>query len=248
MGWRANWLADRLSQEFCTRHAAHLHPVVLAEKEALSEIGTSPAYLYFPISCGIVQLSELESGASTAVSITGWDGVVNLESLFGATNALWTNIVVNRGTVVKLPLREVREEFSVNAEFRATAMRGLHYRMIQLSQIATCYQHHSIEQKLCRWLLTVQDHAGGDVIQLTHQTIASQLGLRREAVSVAARALQEQQLIRNARGNITVMDRIGLELCSCECYHSLRRERGRLRPIESNARLFEDHYSGLRAA
>jgi CRP-like cAMP-binding protein len=149
---------------------------------------------------------------------------------------------------VKLPLREVREEFAANAEFRAAAMSGLHYRMLQLSHIATCYQHHSIEQKLCRWLLTVQDHAGGDVIHLTHQAIASQLGLRREAVSVATRALQDQQLIKNVRGNITVMDRIGLEVCSCECYRSIERERSRLRPIKPGAHLFEHHYSSLHAA
>ena len=227
--WRDNWLAFRLSPEFCANNEALLRPIAVTPREVLCEAGQAPSHVYFPIDCGTVQLLELKTGASTEISMTGCESLVNLELLFGASHSMWSTVVLNTGSVLRLPLKAVRDEFDSNAVFRAAVFASLQFRLFQTGQMAVCYQQHSIEQEICRWLLTAHDHIGGDVIHVTHQAIGAQMGLRREAVTVAALGLQNQHLIGNVRGSISIIDRGGLERRACECYHNIARERNRLR-------------------
>jgi hypothetical protein len=54
------------------------------------------------------------------------------------------------------------------------------------------------------------------------------LGVRRNTVSVEAHAVQEAGLIRYRHGNITILNRDGLEDCACECYSVIREETDKL--------------------
>jgi CRP-like cAMP-binding protein len=100
--------------------------------------------------------------------------------------------------------------------------------MTQMAQVAVCNRHHSIAQQLCRCLLIHLDRLGGDEIVMTHEAIASMLGVRREGITETALKLQAAGLIRYARGRITVLDRSGLEQRACECYGVVSNEYRRL--------------------
>jgi hypothetical protein len=53
---------------------------------------------------------------------------------------------------------------------------------------------------------------------VTHEFLAFMLGVRRVGITVAAGALQRQRLIEYHRGELTVLDRPGLEAAACTCY------------------------------
>jgi len=91
-----------------------------------------------------------------------------------------------------------------------------------------CNRRHSIDQQLCRWLLLSLDRLGSDELTMTHEVLASTLGVRREGITEAARKLHNAGLINYRRGRITVIDRIGVEAYCCECYGVVRSEYDRL--------------------
>lgn len=100
--------------------------------------------------------------------------------------------------------------------------------MTQMSQTAVCNRHHSVEQQLCRWLLLTLDRLPSNELIMTHELVASMLGVRREGITETAGKLQKAGLIRYRRGHITVLDRIGLEAKACECYGVVKKELDRL--------------------
>src|SRR5947209_13567393 len=92
----------------------------------------------------------------------------------------------------------------------------------QISQTAVCNRLHSVEQRLCRWLLLTHDRVRSAELLLTQEFIANMLGGRRESVTKAAGRLQQAGLIRYVRGHITILDRQGLEAASCDGYQAVK--------------------------
>lgn len=75
-----------------------------------------------------------------------------------------------------------------------------------------------IEGRLARQLLMRQDRTNADTLHDTHESLARMLDIRRVSVTVAAGELQRNVLIAYRRGEIQVLDRIGLLAKACSCY------------------------------
>jgi hypothetical protein len=106
----------------------------------------------------------------------------------------------------------------------------------QIAQTAACNRHHSLDQRLCRWLLLSLDRMEGSDVGMTQELISNMLGVRREGVTAAAQQLQKLGLILCTRGHIAVLDRRGLEQRACECYAVVRREYERMLPHHAEPR------------
>ena len=100
----------------------------------------------------------------------------------------------------------------------------LHTLIVVLSQSGACNRFHTIQQRLCRWLLTSQDRARSSEIQSTQEPLSQTLGVNRGSASQAASALQRAGLISYRRGRITILDRARLEAAACECYRTVKGE------------------------
>ena len=57
------------------------------------------------------------------------------------------------------------------------------------------------------------------------------LGVSRPSVAVSAAALHKAGLINYHRGEMSIVDRAGLEKAACECYGVIRGQFDRLRDI-----------------
>jgi len=113
---------------------------------------------------------------------------------------------------------------------QALLLRYTQALLTQMAQTLLCNRHHSLEQQFCRWLLQLFDRLPSNKLAITHELIASTLGVRRGGVSEAAGVLRKAGLINYQRGCITLLDRTALEARVCECYAVVRKEFDRLLP------------------
>jgi CRP-like cAMP-binding protein len=121
-----------------------------------------------------------------------------------------------------------KQELARSASLRTVMLHYAHAFFNQVAQSAACNHFHPIQQRCCRWLLMTHDRMQSDEFLLTQEFLAMMLGVQRTGVTAAASAVQREGLIRYRRGNVTILDRRGLERRSCECYGVSKREFDRL--------------------
>ena len=213
----ARWLPD-------------LEPVSMPLGEVLYESGATLSHVYFPTSAIVSLLYVMENGASAEIAVVGNEGVVGISLFMGGESTPSRAVVQSAGHGVRLPATAMKEEFARSGPVMHVMLRYTQALITQMSQTAVCNRHHSLDQQLCRWLLLSLDRLEGNELNMTQELIANMLGVRREGVTEGALKLQQAGLIRYARGRITVLDRIGMEKRTCECYAVVKREYERLLP------------------
>jgi hypothetical protein len=139
--------------------------------------------LYFPTTVLVSLVYTTVDGKTAAMGLIGNDGVVGVPLLLGVPTP---------------PLGVQR-----------ALLRALQALLTQVAQTAVCNQRHTLEQRLCRWLLFIRDRVPSDEVLITHEGLAQIVGAYRESVTVVAGHLQAAGFIRAARGSITILDRPG---------------------------------------
>ena len=137
-------------------------------------------------------------------------------------------VVQAAGGAFRIKVKTALEAFARGGPLQSLLLRYTYAVLIQASQTAVCNRLHSVEQRLCRWLLLSHDLVRSDELQMTQEYLSHILGGRRESVTVAAGCLQNADLIRYSRGNIRILNRRGLEAIVCECYRVVKLESDRL--------------------
>jgi CRP-like cAMP-binding protein len=200
-----------------------LEYIKLQRGRPLYKLGEPIRHVFFP-TYGIVSLLYFsESGASAELGVVGSEGLVGLGVLLGAKTATDHAVVQATGSAYRMPAIDAKATFAEGGEFQVQALRFAQVIMLQVSQTAVCNLLHSVEQHLCRWLLLCLDRLHRNEITMTHELIATMLGVRRQGVTEAAMKLQKRKIITYVRGHITVLDRARLEDCSCECYSLVKK-------------------------
>jgi CRP-like cAMP-binding protein len=216
-----NILASLPEKDFA-RLQPHAEVTALTQGNTLYEPNEFINYVYFPNDAVISLISISESGATIEVGMIGNEGIVGLPIILGETTMLYRATVQIPGNAVRIPAELVKKEFKYQSELHKQLLRYTYTLLTQVSQSAVCNRFHTVEKRLCRWLLVTHDRVKCDDLQLTQELLALMLGTRRAGVSVAAGILQKAGLIRYSRGHIKILDRTGLESATCECYHIIK--------------------------
>jgi CRP-like cAMP-binding protein len=209
---------------------ALLQPLSLTLDQVLSESGQAMTHAYFPVTAIVSLMYVTEDGASTEVAVVGNEGLVGTPLFLGGGSTPSRVVVRNAGQALRLPAAAIRAAFESDPAVTAVLLRYTQALITQMAQTAVCNRHHTIDQRLCRWLLLSLDRLQGNELTVTQGLIADALGVRREGITEATMTLQRAGLIRTSRGHVEVLDRHGLEQRSCECYAVVQREYDRLMP------------------
>jgi CRP-like cAMP-binding protein len=197
-------------------------PVSLPHKQVLYEAGAPIDHLYF-IEQGIASaLTSMANGTTIEVGMIGLEGVAGLPALLGGDTSTQQIIIQVPGNALQIGAAAGKLAVEESASFRRLVFRYTRAFLNTSAQTAACNRLHSVEQRCARWLLMSHDRVQEDVIPLTHDFFASMLGVRRAGVTETVGELQRSGLIRNHRGQVTIIDRDGLESVACECYRADR--------------------------
>ncbi len=195
-----------------------LDQVDLAQEQLLHAAGQDIGHVYFPVSSIVALECPLEDGSSAEFALTGREGIVGISCFTGKATTTYSATVLCEGSAWRVPARVMKALFEENGHLRRLVLHYMQALMTDAAQKVVCIRRHSIEQQLCRTLLACLDRKDQAQLVLTQDLIARTMGVRREAVTLAAQKLQAAGLIAYARGHITVLRRAGIEALSCECY------------------------------
>src|SRR5512132_1247635 len=212
----------------------HLELMPLPLGSALYESGDQQGYVVFPTNSIVSLLYVMEDGASAEIAVVGNEGVVGIALFMGGETTPSRAVVQSAGYGYRLRAGTLKSEFGQGGELQHLLLRYTQALITQMAQTAVCNRHHAVEQQLCRWLLLSLDRLASSELTMTQELIANMLGVRREGVTEAAGKLQDAGLIRYHRGKITVLDRVGLEARTCECYQVVKTEFDRLLPYSAS--------------
>jgi CRP-like cAMP-binding protein len=224
-----NHLLAALPRREYARLRPHLEAVPLALEAVLHRPGEPIKHVYFPTRGVLSQLVVVEKGGTIEVGMVGREGLAGLPILLGAEATPVCCVVQMAGEALRMKAEVFRDQVGPGSPLHDVALRYTHAFVAQVSQSAACNSLHPAAKRCCRWLLMTHDRAGGDRFPLTHALLAGMLGVRRATVTNVARLLRTAQLIRYRRGEVTVLDRAGLESAACECYRIVQAEFDRLR-------------------
>jgi len=218
-----NYLIELLPRADRRRLLAICEPVQLVLAEVLCEPGKPTRHVYFPIE-GFISLVALVDGSpSVEVGMVGREGMLGAQVVLGVTTAPLHALVQGAGAAWRIGTSAFRRELAGSKALQRGLNHYLYVLMAQQAASAACLRFHMTGQRLARWLLMSQDRAHSDSFHVTHEFLAYMLGMRRVGITAAASALQRSGLIEYHRGELTVLDRSGLEAAACSCYAADRK-------------------------
>ena len=218
-----NHLIELLPRAERARLMAVAEPFDLAFSSVLCEPGSPTRHVYFPTDGFISLVAPVPDHPGVEVGMIGSEGMVGAYVALDVGVAPLHAVVQGAGSALRVAKRAFLIELSRSRVLRSTVHRYLYVSMAQLATASACLRFHEIEPRLARWFLMSQDRAHADTFHVTQEFLAYMLGVRRVGITAAASGLKRDRLIDYRRGEVTVLDRAGLEVAACTCYAANRK-------------------------
>jgi CRP-like cAMP-binding protein len=213
-----NQLINLLPALHKRRLLALCEPVQLVLSEVLCKPGQLMRHVYFPTSGFISLVVMADDHSGLEVGMVGREGMLGAPLALGMLTAPLRALVQGPGAAWRLARAPFQRELARSPPLQRILHRYVCVLLGQLAASAGCIRYHKTGPRLARWLLMMQDRAQSQHFRVTHEFLAYMLGMRRVGITQAANALQAQGLIEYHRGELSVLDRPGLEAAACSCY------------------------------
>ncbi len=220
----ANRLLAALPAKEYTLLLPKLEEISLTYAETIYEYGNIIRHVYFLNSGMVSLLTRVAEGNILEIGFVGNEGMVGLPVFLGVKTSSNHVIVQANGTALRIKTKDFLKECGRGGSLPKLLQRYIHALLMQISQRAACTHFHLIEERLVCLLLIMHDQMKADKFRITQECLSKMLGVRREAVNKSATNLQQNGLISYSRGNISILNRAGLEAAACRCYFIVKKE------------------------
>jgi CRP-like cAMP-binding protein len=206
------------------RLAAKMERVDLKRGAVVYRANQKIGHVYFPEDAVVAMVDTLDDGRTVEVGLVGHEGMVGINVFLGTIATPDKAVVQLPGAALRMSSRDLRKAVRFGSPLQRVLLQYTQVALAVISQSVACSQHHRVEQRLARWILTMDQYAHPHELVMSHTSMAAMLGARRSGISIAASHLQALGLMRYRRGHIVVLDRKGLEEQSCECYRFIEKQ------------------------
>ena len=206
----------------------HIERVTYKLSDSIIKPNRPMTHVVFPETCLASLVIVLESGSTVEAASVGREGMAGIPPLMAVGTTPMQTVIQVPGDAIRIPIPPVKELFDQKSTFHSLILRYAHTLFVAASQSAACNRKHQVHERLARWLLASSDGIGRDDVNITHEFLATMLGVRRSGVTEGMAALESSKLIETKRGAIRIVDRPGMQRASCECYRSITNEFERL--------------------
>jgi CRP-like cAMP-binding protein len=200
----------------------HLKLLHVEQRKVLFEAGDEVHTCYFPLTAIISLVIVLQNGDTVESAMVGCDGVVSAASALDGQISLSKGVVQLSGDIMICPANALKAAALQSPTLLSVLLRHEQTLFAQAQQSTACMANHTIESRLCRWLLRARDLARSDTLLFTQEYLAEMLGVRRTSVTTIAHTLQQAGMIQYARGKIRFLDVQAVQDTACECYEAVR--------------------------
>jgi len=214
----ANRLLGALPARTRQRFIGDCERINLEFAAVLCESGDAIRHVYFPLGGFISVVTALDEHSRLEVGIVGSEGMLGICLALGVDIAPQHALVQGAGGALRMSAATFQRHCRQSDSLRQVLHRYLYVLLRQLAQTAACTHYHVVESRLARWLLMTRDRAHSDKFHITHEFLSYMLGVRRVGITEAASALHARGLIEYSRGEIAILDGVGLETAACRCY------------------------------
>jgi CRP-like cAMP-binding protein len=197
-----------------------LEPVALHAGQVLQEFDQDPGHLYFPNSALIALQQRQRDGSIAEVALVGCDGVVGAHLVFGADATMARAVVLTAGTAQRCTVSAFQQAVEADSVAMHATLQYLQYLVKHMAVTALCNRHHTPVQKLSRRVLEVLDRLPGAATVPEEVCLG---GVAATALPTAHEALQQlcaTGAVRLQAGEVSVLQRSGIERQVCSCYPS----------------------------
>ena len=216
----ANRLLDRLPAAEFQRLLPSLETISLPQGYELCNQDDPMSHVYFPTSGVCSVISATDEGRVVEAATIGNEGMIGIPVMLGLDFSPSRAISQVSGAALRMPASAFVKALEPAGPLDTIMRKYIAFSLRYAYQTVACNALHSVEERMCRWLLMTHDRVGKDDFVLTQEFLAEMLGVRRQSVSVVAGILQAAGFITYRRGVMNIVNREGLEAGSCECYES----------------------------
>ncbi len=115
-------------------------------------------------------------GGMVEVGMVGHEGMVGLPVFLGANTLPYQVIVQVADLAIKMKVLALKDELKRGCALQNLLLRYTQALIIQLSQTIACYNAHTADKRLWRWVLMIHDQVRSDDFPITYRFISEMVG------------------------------------------------------------------------
>jgi CRP-like cAMP-binding protein len=211
----------RLAPATLARLQPQLERVQLRGGEIVAPPNVPITHVFFPIGSVISTITRMSDGTAVEAALTGREGMVGHWLALHQLSTMQESVVQIADSAWRMSAAQFLIELRADSSLNDALLRYTHAGIIIAGQFIACNRLHEIQERYARWLLMAHDRVESDHFYLTQEYAGQMLGVRRVSVTLVAGEFARAGLISYRRGDVSILNRAGLEDIACECYDAV---------------------------